>query len=135
MENKKVFINAMFPSLKFQYVLLLIIFLILPIIYLLKDAVFQLDKIGINYLLIKFLILLVGIFLFRQIWVFKIITNDQGISYYGFLKRVYASWYEVISIKQSLSPNLGKLKTKNDNFYFPLWMKEENEIYLLSTNN
>jgi hypothetical protein len=84
MENKKVFINAMFPSLKFQYVLLLIIFLILPIIYLLKDAVFQLDKIGINYLLIKFLILLVGIFLFRQIWVFKIITNDQGISYYGF---------------------------------------------------
>jgi len=129
MENKKVFINAMFSSLRFQYVFLLIIFLILPIAYLVKDAVFQLDEIDINYLLIKFFVLLVGIILFRQIWVFEIMTSAQGISYYGFFKKIYASWYEVISIKQSLSPTLGKLKTKNGNFYFPLWMKGKNETY------
>ncbi len=83
--------------------------------------------------------LIVAIFIFLIFWfkylrnkrVFKIITNDSGISFQGLLKNIHASWAEVLSIRLNTesAQNMVEVKTKNGDFSFPLFMKNESEEY------
>jgi hypothetical protein len=76
-----------------------------------------------------FILYLALYFLFSKFMGSKIITDTLGISYQGFLKKVRASWNEVLSIKQSSSKLIFKVKTQKGEFSFPLTINEKNATY------
>jgi len=121
MENKKVFIDAKFNKNIFRsYIFVLIAFFLSHFF----------GGIEAKRFLFNLFLLTIVYFIYRKDLLYKIITDAHGISRLDLIKRVHASWNEVISIKQSsLNPNLFKLKTKKGDFSFTLYVKEKEAIY------
>jgi hypothetical protein len=68
----------------------------------------------------------------RTWWIFKIETDNKGISYFGLPKQISASWHEIVSInvrKFIIFREMVEVKTRNGIFCFPFSMKEKGKTY------
>ncbi len=141
-ENKE-YVNARFESLTLQYAATVTMVLIVPLgllyalIRLLANADFVAAWI-LKIILVIICFVWLGaaaiFFLLRKYWVFKIITGNAGVVFYGFLKQICSRWDEIIFMEVVSTGILfgGKMiavKTRVGNFYFPLTMKERGKEY------
>jgi uncharacterized membrane protein YhaH (DUF805 family) len=128
-KTKKVFISGESTP----YFMEIMVFIVLPIgaLYILTGALMR-DNWMVLFLIVPLFIFLFFFFKFlRNRRVFKIITTDVGIAFYGILKEIYSSWPEVKSVQITMGSlqDLIEVKTENGNFRFSLFMKNEAEEY------
>jgi hypothetical protein len=140
--NSKVYVNARQPSLGLQYLTFFVLFVIVPVgVLLLYYRAFTVVDSKIYHplvLMVTFAVCIVFILLFivfsylRKHWVIKIITDETGVTFHGFLKKIHSHWGDIISIESPstfLGKNQAEVKTKNGKFFFPFTMKKENQEY------
>lgn len=128
-KSKKVFVSAESTP----YFMEIMVFILLPIgvLYILVGALMR------GNWMVLFLVIPLFIFLFfffkflRNRRVFKIITNDTGISFYGLLREITSRWAEIEAVDAHSAPltEMIEVKTKYGNFRFPLFMKNEADEY------
>ncbi len=131
--NIKTYIDAQTTP----YLIEVFIFLVLPgtLFFLLIRS---LIKSNLTYAIISSVALIFSIgliyFFFQRVIkyrAYKIETDDIGLTYYGFLKKIQSKWEDVLSVTVtgfSLKKML-QVKTKEGDFIFPLSMKENNKEY------
>ncbi|UCE79998.1 MAG: DUF805 domain-containing protein [Nitrospiraceae bacterium] len=127
--DHKVFVSG--ESTVYFVEILLFIFLPLCLIFLLIVALNKGNVIGLSLIIAVFIFLVLWFKYLRNKRVFKIITNDSGISFHGLLKNIYSSWDEVVSIRLNTesAQDVIEVKTQKGNFSFPLFMKNESEEF------
>lgn len=132
---KKAFISAESTP----YFLEIMLFIVLPVgvLWLVVRAILKGEWMVLLPSL-PVLIFLVFYFKFlRNKRVFKITTDDKGISFYGLLKEIDSPWPEVLSVtgNRESFQDMIEVRTKNGNFRFPLFMKNEAEQYPILKNS
>jgi hypothetical protein len=140
--NPKEYVNGAHQSIGLQYFTFFILFTIVPLSILflyykaLKYTEFQINRPIVLLITIAacivFSLLLIIFSYWRKYWVIKIMTDETGITYYGFLKKINSPWVDVISIElpsNFLSKNQVKVTTRKGDFFFPFTMKEKNQKY------
>ena len=143
MENGKIFIDGFYKSLWQNYsaVLILFIFILFAVFMSLYIAIEEFVRSGFNvntkviYQSTLAIIVFWLIIKVRKIFIFKVITNNKGICFYGFLYKICASWHEVVLVEITKGRFLAKdlqqftVKTKKGTFYFQFAMKEKDKEY------
>lgn len=131
--NIKTYIDAQTTP----YLIEVFIFLVLPgsLFFLLIRSLIKSNS---TYAIISsvsfFLSIVLSYFFFKKFIkyrAYKIETDDIGLTYSGFLKRIQSKWEDVLSVTVT-DLNLKKMlqvKTKHGDFIFPLSMKENNKEY------
>lgn len=128
-KSKKVFVAGESTP----YFIEIMLFIVLPVgvLWLLVVALIKGNWLVLLPVALVFVFL---IFFFRFLQnkrVFKIITTDSGICFYGLLKEIAAPWPEVLSVglNRESFQDMIEIQTANGNFRFPLSMKNEAEEY------
>jgi hypothetical protein len=140
-DREKLFINAYTPSLSLIYEMYIIIFFIVPVSFLygyyqdLRAANFRFTF-GVLMLTFicscLFLFLFGAAFLFRRIWPYKITTDDSGMYYSSFLRRVRVRWDQVESFNIAvyfIGRGIIDLRTRDETLLIPISMKESGKPY------
>ncbi len=123
--------NSLLEEYGHLIVFFIIILMILFIqLYLLIDfAKRPIDKIVFSVFCLILLVILLYIFFYsRKHVVFKIATDDNGITFYGLTKSVFARWHELISADVRSDTSI-EVMTKSGKFFFPITMKEIGKRY------
>lgn len=147
--EKRVFVNGVYKSLGQIYIIGLILFILLASFALVDLYIAITDLVisdfNLNNRAIYHLLRVIAIFLIliesRKRFVFKIVTDNKGISFHGLFTKLYARWNEIMSMEPTKVIFFKKriqqytVKTKNGNFPLPFSMKEKDREYpkLLTT--
>ena len=144
MENRdtKVFVDANINNYQYGQFLFVLLAVFIWLIYALYNHFknpLSMDEPSVTFLTISisvFFFLIVSFIFLRKYWTFKIITDYRGITFVGLLKKKHISWTKVIALEvsDSLLGNIagwkiGKVKTKEGDFFFSLTIKEKNQPY------
>jgi len=141
-EVEKSYVSALLPSPSGLRLALLVCFVIVPLAVIYGAASlglqlykYKMDPLAVLGSLIAGVLLALIVLAFamlRKYVVVKVVTSPTGICCHGLLKRVYATWNEIESVKVVPSPigrNLCEVSTTNGRFYFPPAMKEQGSVY------
>ncbi|TAN39636.1 MAG: hypothetical protein EPN25_10685 [Nitrospirae bacterium] len=87
---------------------------------------------------VLFLMIVSFVFL-RKYWIFKVITDDRGLTFVHLLKEEFIRWDQVtaVGVGDSLlmgnvaKGKAGEVKTRERHYNFPLTMKEKGQMYPL----
>jgi hypothetical protein len=128
-KSKKVFVSGESSPYFFE----IMVFIVLPIcaLWILVGSLMR-GNWMVLILVMPLFIFLIFLFKFlRNRRVFKIIITDVGITFHGLLREVYSPWAEVESVvtNRVSFQDLIEVKTRNGDFRFPLFMKNEAEQY------
>lgn len=137
------YVNARMESLKLQYAVMTTLILVGPLgllyafIGLFASQNFIFNGLVIMMLIITCLAWIGMVYVFytlRKYWVFKISTDNSGITFNGLFRNFHARWGDIISTEIKSTGILfgGKMievRTRPGNFYFPLTMKEKGNEY------
>jgi hypothetical protein len=128
-KSRKVFVSGASTP----YFMEIMLFIVLPIgvLWILVGSLMRGNWPTLIMIIPLFLILGFIFRFLRKKMVYKIITDDTGISVYGLLKQIYLPWPKVVSIRANKESfqDMIEVITKDGNFAFSVLMKNEAEEY------
>lgn len=126
---KKVFIAA--ESTPYFAEVMLFIFLPIAVIWIVVGSLMRGNWLVLIVVVPVFIFLFFFFKFLRNKRVFRIVTNESGISFYGLLKEVTSPWPDVLSvgINSESFQDMIEVKTAHGSFQFPFSMKNEAEEY------
>ena len=140
--DKKVFVDANINNYQYGNFLFILLAVFIWLIYALYNHLknpISMDLPSATFLTITisvFFFLVVSFIFLRKYWTFKIITDYRGITIVGLLKKKQVNWTKVIALEVSDSllgniagGKIGKVKTREGDYFFSLIMKEQNQPY------
>lgn len=140
--NRKEFVDATVNNYQYGQLLLVLLAVFIWLIYALYSYFknpLKMDEPSATFLTITisvFFLLVVSFIFLRKYWTSEIITDDRGITFVGLLKKRHIDWTKVIALEMSESllgnvaeGKIGKVKTREGDYFFSLAMKEKNQPY------
>ena len=140
--DRKEFADATVNNYQYGKILLVFLAVFIWLIYALYSHFknpLRMDEPSVTFLTITISViffLVVSFIYLRKYWTFEIITDDRGITFVGLLKNRHIDWTKVIALQVSDSllgnvaeGKIGKVKTREGDYFFSLTMKEKNQPY------
>lgn len=143
--NRKEFTDATISGFAYGRVLFILAAVVIWFLYVIvdyskllkfkSDDVFTVSFLSIA-LSVLFLLLISFVFL-RKYWIFKIITDDRGLTFVHFLNEESIRWDQVTSvgirnnilIRNVAKGKSGEVQTRERSYNFPLTMKEKGHLF------
>jgi len=143
--NRKEFIDATIDGFAYGSVLFILAAVVIWFLYVIVDYSKLLkystdDVFTVSFLSIAlsvFLLIVVSFVFLRKYWLFKVITDDRGLTFVRFLNKEFIRWDQVTSV--GISDNIlignvakgksGDVKTRERSYNFPLTMKEKGQLF------